>query len=322
MKKIWILFVCIAVFVYVSDVVTVDADELITVVCTTTALEALAEEVGGDLVTIISLVQPGVCPSHFDVKPSHVAEVKSASVILYHGVEPWLEDLITASGNESVERILLEGRWNTPPFAVSKIEEIRDVLSRTDSENASFYSQNAEQAIEEINQMAEAIQAEAHSLHTEDVPVLCMDWQKSLAEWMGFPVVAAYAPPETLSMKDINDLIATGKNENAILVIDNLQSGTALGAEIAAEIGGYQVVLTNFPRAVPETDTIGDMLEYNAQQLLNAVEKYYKEEKILELESELEKEKSMRQIFEGIAILLLILCIVEAVVFYMRRKAA
>jgi len=149
-----------------------------------------------------------------------------------------------------------------------------------------------------------------------------MDWQKSLAEWMGFPVVAAYAPPETLSMKDINDLIAAGKNENAILVIDNLQSGTALGAEIAAEIGAYQVVLTNFPRAVPETDTIGDMLEYNARQLLNAVEKYHKEEKILELESELEKEKSIRQIFEAIAILLLILCIVEAVVFYMRRKAA
>ncbi|KYK38470.1 MAG: zinc ABC transporter substrate-binding protein [Theionarchaea archaeon] len=312
----------VVVSVLLLHAATIIADDTITVVCTTTALEALAAEVGGDQITLISLVQPGVCPSHFDVKPSHIAEVQSASVILYHGVEPWLEDLVTASGNESVERILLEGRWNTPPFAVNKIEEIRDVLSRIDSENASFYSQNAEQAIGEINQMAEAIQAEAHSLQTENVPVLCMDWQKSLAEWMGFPVVAAYAPPETLSMKDINDLIAAGKNENAILVIDNLQSGTALGAEIAAEIGAYQVVLTNFPRAVPETDTIGDMLEYNARQLLNAVEKYHKEEKILELESELEKEKSIRQIFEAIAILLLILCIVEAVVFYMRRKAA
>lgn len=312
----------VVVSVLLLHAATIIADDTITVVCTTTALEALAAEVGGDQITLISLVQPGVCPSHFDVKPSHIAEVQSASVILYHGVEPWLEDLVTASGNESVERILLEGRWNTPPFAVNKIEEIRDVLSRIDSENASFYSQNAEQAIGEINQMAEAMQTEAQSLRTENVPVLCMDWQKSLAEWMGFPVVATYAPPETLSMKDINDLIAAGKNENAILVIDNLQSGTALGAEIAAEIGAYQVVLTNFPRAVPETDTIGDMLEYNARQLLNAVEKYHKEEKILELESELEKEKSIRQIFEAIAILLLILCIVEAVVFYMRRKAA
>ena len=136
----------------------VSADDTIVIVCTTTALETLAEAVGGEKVDVVSLVQPGVCPSHFDVRPSHVAEVSHASVILYHGVEPWLEDLITASQNETAQSVQLSSPWNTPALAIQKIEAIQDVLSEADPENAEYYKENAEKAIQEINAVAESIQ--------------------------------------------------------------------------------------------------------------------------------------------------------------------
>lgn len=295
--------------------------ESITVVCTTTALESIAEDVGGDKVDVISLVQPGVCPSHFDVRPSHIAEVGEASLIVYHGVEPWLEDLIKASGNESAERLQLTGPWNTAELAVKKIEEIRDALSRVDPENRKYYEENAARAVEEMTATAGSINAEAESLTVGAVPVLCMEWQQSFVEELGFSVVGTYAPPETLSIKDVSDLITTGKNEGAILVIDNLQSGTDVGSEIAAAIGGYHVVLTNFPNAVPETQSISEMLEYNAQQLFDAVRKYYEEEeKILELESQLEEERWKRKVYEVVSVILLIMCAVEAVLLYIRRE--
>ena len=148
-----------------------------------------------------------------------------------------------------------------------------------------------------------------------------MEWQKSFVEWMGFNVVGSYAPPETLSIKDVNDLLATGRAEGAALVIDNLQSGTDMGSELAAEIHAQHVVLTNFPNAVPETETIAKMLEYNGRQMLDAVKKYQEEKgKISELESKLEKEIWKKQLFEVIAAVLVVLCIAEAVVLYMRRE--
>jgi len=309
------------VYILLCVVMLSASADSITVVCTTTALESIAEEVGGDKVDIISLVQPGVCPSHFDVRPSHIAEVGEASLIVYHGVEPWLEDLIKASGNESAERLQVEGPWNTPELAVKKIEQIRDALSQVDPENKEYYGENAARAVEEMSATAGALKAEAESLTVDTVPVLCMEWQQSFVEWLGFSVVGTYAPPETLSIKDVSDLITTGKTEGAILVIDNLQSGTDIGSEIAAAVGGYHVVLTNFPNAVPGAGSISEMLEYNAQQLFDAVRKYYEEEeKILELESQLEEERWKRKIYEVVSVILLIMCAVEAVLLYIRRE--
>ena len=301
--------------------VSVTAENAITVVCTTTALETLAEAVGGDKVDVISLVQPGVCPSHFDVRPSHIADVGQASLIMYHGTEPWLEDLITASGNQTAEQLQLKGPWNTPALAAQKLEEIRDALVRVDPENSAYYEENAAHAAEKISEVAEAMKADAETLSVDTVPALCMEWQQSFVEWVGFPVVGSYPPPETLSVRDVSDLINTGRTEGAILVIDNLQSGTELGSEIAAEIGGYHVILSNFPNAVPETESIPDMLEYNARQLFDAVKKYNEEKgKISELESQLKEEVRKKKVFEAIAVMLLVLCCVEAVLLYVRRQ--
>lgn len=311
----------VIVLVGILIIPAVDADENLTVICTTTALKTLTEAVGKDKVDVISLVQPGVCPSHFDVRPSHVAEVGEASLVLYHGMELWLDDLIAASQNTDVEKVQVEGPWNTPDLAAAKIELLRDALSNVDPEHADYYKRNADTAVEELNTVADAIKNEADSLEVDTVTVVCMDWQTSFVEWIGFDVAATYAPPETLSIKDVNDVVTTGKAQHVVLVVDNLQSGTELGSEIAAQINAYHVVLTNYPGAVPGTDTIPEMLEYNANQLFDTLEKYREEKgKISELESQLREEKWKKQVFEALAAVLLVLCIVEAVVLYVRTR--
>lgn len=315
MKKIGFIMLSV---VFLS---AASADDTVTVICTTTALEALAEEVGGGTVDVVSLVQPGVCPSHFDVRPSHIAEVSHASLVLYHGVEPWLEDLLAASQNETVEKVHVAGPWNTPQLAKEKIELVRDALSRAQPEQRDTYKKNADRAVETIDTVADTIKREAEPLTVETITVLCMDWQRSLIEWIGFDIAASYAPPETLSVKDVNDLIVIGREKDVALVCDNLQSGTEIGAEIAAEIHAHHVVLTNFPDAVPETETVTKMIQYNAQQLLDAAKKYREDkERISELESQLEEETWKRKLFESIAVVLLAVCLVEAAVLYMRRE--
>ncbi|MBU7013795.1 MAG: zinc ABC transporter substrate-binding protein [Theionarchaea archaeon] len=292
-----------------------------TVVCTTTALQALAETVGGDRIDVISLVQPGVCPSHFDIRPSHISEVEQASLILYHGVEPWLEGLVEAAGSESLLTLEVTGPWNTPDMASQKIEMIRDALVQIDPENASDYNENAQDATDELQALADSIEKEAASLNSDTVAVLCMEWQQFIVKWMGFSVAGTYPPPETVSVKDIDQLIETGETADVVLVIDNLQSGTDIGSRIAAEIGAYHVILTNFPRAVPETDTIADMIEYNAHQLLTAVQQYQQErETISALEDELEKEKSQGDIYQILTFILAALCCIEGLVLYVRTR--
>ncbi len=282
------------------------ADENPTVVCTTTTLETCVKVVGGERITVVSLVQPGICPAFFDIKPSDVYTVNQASLILYGGIEPWLEDLITSSKNENVKKVLLEGEWNTPNAAIEMIKETKKALSEIYPQNAEYFEENASSAIKNLRETENMIKEEAKTLDVKNTDVICMQWQKSFVEWLGFNVVATYGPPERLSMKDVNEIIQKG--DTAVLVIDNLQSGTKLGSQVASEIGARHVVLTNFPGAVPGTESFSEMIEYNATQLFNAVKAYRT------------GEKSEKNSYALEIALLALIVLIGAVVFYTRRK--
>lgn len=312
--------VLLSILVLPTVVLSVQASITLTVVCTTTALESMVKEVGREKVDVISLVQPGVCPSHFDVRPSDVADIGRASLVFYHGVEPWLEDLMRASDNKTVEKVMVQGAWNTPELAAKRIEEVRDALTRVEPENTDYFSENAQRAMKEIEEVAETVQEEAQTLDVRGTKVICMEWQKAFVEWMGFTVVASYPSPETLSVKDVHDLVTKGRNEKVVLIIDSLQSGTEVGSQIAEETAAYHVVLTNFPGAVPETDTLAAMIKYNARQLLDGVKKYGEEKgRVMQLESELKKEREKRMIFEVGTGVLLFVCVIEALLIRIRK---
>jgi hypothetical protein len=102
------------------------------------------------------------------------------------------------------------------------------------------------------------------------VKVVCMAWLKSFIESAGFNVVATFNPPETLSSGDIAALLQTAQTEGVVLVADNLQIDVEFGGGIASEIGAEHLVLTNFPGAIPNTETLPKMLRYNAEQLFNS----------------------------------------------------
>ena len=299
MKKIGSILLAIVLF----SMVSINADEKVKVVCTTTILEKFAEEVGGEKVEVISLVQPGVCPAHFDIKPSNVYDVSEASLILCHGFEQWLDGLISSSGNKDVKKVLLKGSWSTPDSAIQMVEKIKDALSEASPENAEYFNENADKTIEEIRETAESIKKEADTLDVKNIDVICMKWQKEFVEWIGFNIVATYGPPENVSMKEINELT----KKKALLVIDNLQSGTKLGSQIASEIGAYHVILTNFPDAVPGTGTLSEMMKYNADQLFNAVK------------AERETPEETSDTYKITSVILAALC-VGIIVLYFRKR--
>jgi len=237
------------------------------VVTTTTTLADLVSQVGGDKVEVESIVSSGVCPDHWDLKPSQLAALLQADVVLQHGMEAWLANR-TAEGQAVVK---LTGPWNIPDLAINKTESVRDILKAADPDNSTFFDQNADDLVGQLSDLSAELQAQAAEKQTGQYRVICMAWQNDFVEWMGFDVVKTYGSEETLSLKDVDDIIKAGEETGATVVVDNLQSGVKTGGEIAAEIDAQHVVLTNFPGAVEGTDTLLDMIRYNGQQILAAV---------------------------------------------------
>lgn len=295
--------------------------EKIKVICTTTTMKYFVQEVGGNRVDAIALVQPGICPDHFDVRPSIVSEINDSSLVVYHGVEPWIDNMINASENKDVKKLLLSGPWGTPPLAKAKIESIRDALIEIDPNNKAYYEKNAADTSQELDALNEKILTEAKELGTSDYKAIVMAWQKPFSEWIGLQVLEIYQPPETLSVQTVQGLVVKGKDEQVAFVIDNLQSGTTLGAQMADEIGGRHVVFSNFPEAVPGTDTIAEMIQYNADQLFSSIKEAQSESKeMAQLKSEISSISNQLVIFQGISVILLIIAIALGAMLYKRKN--
>lgn len=318
-KKILVSIFILALIL--SSMPTFSSAEQIKVICTTTTMKYFVEEVGGARVDAISLVQPGICPDHFDVRPSTVSEINTASLVVYHGVEPWLDSMINASENKDVKKLLLNGPWGTPPLAKAKINSIRDALIEIDPKNKTYYEKNAADVSKELDALNEEILAEAKELGTSEYKVIVMAWQKPFSEWIGLEVIEIYQPPETLSVQTVQNLVVKGKDEKVSFVIDNLQSGTTLGAQMADEIGGRHIVFSNFPEAIPGTDTIAEMIRYNADELFSTIKEAQSESKeIAQLKSDMSSISNQLVIFQGLSAILLIITIALGAMLYKRKN--
>ncbi|OYT52890.1 hypothetical protein B6U66_00595 [Candidatus Bathyarchaeota archaeon ex4484_135] len=295
------------------------------VVCMTTVLASIVEQIGGPYVEVEAIVPAGFCPGHYDMRPSDVEAVSKADILLGHiAVFPWVEKLLQAAGRSVSDLIMLHGAWNTPEGAISYVKNITDILCshpETNSTMASYFTEMNATICSELQELASYLKARAEELGVGSVKVICMQWQVPFVSWLGFNITATFPPPESMSPKDIEALVSKGKEEGVAIVIDNLQSGTEVGTEVAREIGAEHVVLTNFPGAAPGTKTLADMFRHNAYQLFNATARWQAYGGMIrQLKNQIESLKSQNTLFLGLIIGLAVIAIAEAVLLIAWRR--
>ena len=240
------------------------------VVATHAVLGEFTQIVGGDVIEVTTIIPSGFCPAFYDLCPSDIAAVSRATMVLYSGIEPWMDSLLDAVGG-TAPVVLLTGEWNTPDAAAEKVDAIAAALSELLPGDAERFAANAAAYKAELASLAVSLKAQAATLNVAAVPVISMAWQEMFVSWLGFDVVATYGMPGNLSLQDLVDLAAVGATGNAVAVIDNLQSGVNFGAKLAREIDAIHVVLSNFPGAMPWTATVLDLFVQNAEALFTAV---------------------------------------------------
>jgi len=293
-----------------------DTTEKPIIVCTTSAVGSVVEAFLGDTADVVVLVQPGLCPADFDMKPSDVYAVSNAEILFKQNIqgEFWLEGLIEAAGNPELTQVAIPGAYNTPQGAKNYINWVGGNLSQI--LDIDLDSQISEM-LTDVDDVSSWMTSQAETLEASNVKVICMKWLQTFIESAGFNVVATYNPPETLSLGETNSLLETAQSEEVGLVVDNLQIDVEFGAEIASEVGAEHVVLTNFPGAIPNTETLPKMLRHNAEQLFNSTVTWRSTSTLRAEREDLKNQVTIFQITTSVAV---VVVAVEAVLLYVRRK--
>ena len=268
-------------------------DEVVNIVCTNSALADFAINVFGEelesSVSVEYIMPAGVCPSHFDTSPSDVVAIASADVVISLGWEPWLTDLLDASGNDDAHEIICMGLgdWNIPSGAAAHIAVIADGLTKFAPDWADMFEGNAADYSARIEESYEYARLQMESLGLNGTKVVTIEWYSAFLTGLGFEVVASYGAPESLSTNDIMEVTAKCDDNEVSMVVDNLQSTVDFGANLASEFGKEHVILSNFPGAIPGKYSYLDNMAYNVGELANAAQAYKEtQNEIAELESE------------------------------------
>ncbi len=314
-KRLACLLLSLLAFMILSTPTAYAEDKPI-IVCTTEALGSIVREYMGENADVVVLVNPSLCPADFDMKPSDMYAVRNAEMLFKQNIpgEFWLEALVEASGNVDLAQVAITGAYNTPDGTRSYITCVGESLATILGVDLS-----AEEAgmLESVDEVTGWMADQAQDYHASAVKVICMKWQKEFVESAGFQVVATYNPPETLSAGDINNLVDAARSEGVALVVDNLQIDVEFGKSIADEAGAEHVVLTNFPGAIPGTESLDEMFRYNAEQLYKAVDAWRYASALRDEKASLENQVTLYQIT---TVLAAVAAGVEAVYIYTKRE--
>ena len=311
----------IATLVLISGfAMNVSAEEnSIKIVCTTSILADFASNLIKENVTIEYIMPAGVCPAYYDTTPSDVGKITDADIIVSFGdtnMEHWLSDLLDYNENYSLIQCKDLGEWNIPSGAKAYVEQLADDLSEILVEQNDTIHSNAEAYLSDIDEMAETLKNSIQTEGYSNTKIISMSWQKDFLEWLGLNVTYSYGPPQMLSAQDQLDVINASTSQDIYAIVDNLQSGTDFGGRVASESGAIHVIFTNFPGAIPGTDTYLEMIEYNTEQLIKGIETYeYKQGEINMLQGQISGIETQRNISLFIAVVFVILSLVMYILY-------
>jgi ABC-type Zn uptake system ZnuABC Zn-binding protein ZnuA len=245
------------------------------VVTSTSLMEYITQQVAGSRVDVINLVPPNQHPGNFDVKPSDIEKLASASLFLLHGWpgEGYADKLIASANNPNiiVSKANIDGNWMIPSVQATAVDKVLSALCEVDPDNTTAYQKAAEKYKQKIKAKETDIITRLTKANVSKINVIASVRQADFLTWAGFNVVATFTSPQSLTPQVMKDLVDKGKASNVTLIINNLQDGQDAGKAIAEEISAKNLNLSNFPGGFSNTETWEKAIDYNVSILIAAI---------------------------------------------------
>jgi zinc transport system substrate-binding protein len=242
----------------------------------------IVHDVAGNTLTTRSLIPADTCPGHYDVGPGDIVALANCTALFIHDYQQnfaTITDVVAAATKNNpglnVTVINVAGNWMIPAVQAEAVNSIAQALEQIYPANAAYYQQRASEREQLILTYGNHVQNTLQQAGVHGVKVICADMQADFVQWAGFDVVATFGRPEDLSTAAMTQLVNEANQSGAVLIIDNLQSGsTMLGASIEGDVNAIPVTISNFPGGFANTGTWEKAIDRNVDLLLGALHQW------------------------------------------------
>lgn len=272
-----------------------DTDLPFRVIATFPVLKDLVEQIGQDRVRVTSLISGLESEHTYTPKPADIISIRKARILLQIGLglEVWVEALIRNADNRRLLVIttsqgiplpeMAESRdghgvsgdphiWLDPENVKSMVRRITEGLASVDPGNRDFYLRNQTDYLARLDDSRRRLRLRLEPIQDRGIITHHAAWTY-FARWLnldirGNIITQVGAEP---SAKHIVELINLIRSDNVHVILSEPQLNPKLPRILAEETGARVVVLTPIPGAIPGAETYLSMIEYNVNQLVDAM---------------------------------------------------
>jgi ABC-type Zn uptake system ZnuABC Zn-binding protein ZnuA len=267
------------------------------VVATTVQIAALTLEVAGDTIDLRGIIPAGADAHEFEPRPSDLAAIENADLILRHGIglDDWLNDTLsagnsavvvtvtdgitTAKGEEDGEEVDDPHVWHDPDNAKIMVDDINQALDAADPANAATYDANAAAYQQTLDETRAEVQAIIDEIPPENRKLVTNhDAFGYFARAFGLEVVGAVIPSISTqsepSAQDTAALLDTIEREGVKAIFAESSVNPGLATTLAND-AGVTIVDDLYGDSLGEpgsgADTVDGMLLSNARKIAGAL---------------------------------------------------
>jgi ABC-type Zn uptake system ZnuABC Zn-binding protein ZnuA len=263
------------------------------VVTTTTVFADIVKEIGGDRVTVDSIIPAGVGPEDYEPRPNDARRLSEAELVVSNGVglDDFLEGIVEASGKQGVERLVLghgiptvtvNGEVNPhfwlDPTLVERyyLPAIRDKLSKLRPAAAADLASSTNAYAARLRELDAANVEKIDSIPSERRKLVTFhDAFPYFAAHYGFELIGVILenPGQEPSAADLAALVAKVKAANVPAVFSEAQFDPKLAQTLADEAGVTKVVTTLYNDALGPSpaDTYIGLMTWDVDEIVKAL---------------------------------------------------
>ncbi|MFH1341486.1 MAG: metal ABC transporter substrate-binding protein [Pseudomonadota bacterium] len=289
MRRNWLICLLLAMAISPAH-----AQERLNVVASFSILGDFVGNVGGDRVSVTTLVGPDGDAHVYTPAPADARKVADAKLVIVNGLdfEGWLSRLVKSSGKKATIVTATRGlaprklgshadphAWQSVVNAKKYVANIRDALAAADPAGAEVYRTNAENYLAKLDALDSEVRAGVAQIPQDRRKVISThDAFGYLAAAYGIEFVApmGVSTESEASARDIARIITQIRTQKIPAVfLENISDSRLIrriSAETGAKVGGtlYSDSLTGEKGDAP---TYIDMVRHNIKALTSALAK-------------------------------------------------
>ena len=214
-------------------------------------LAAAARDLLGDDLPLLLLAEPGMCPGHFDLRPSQSRQLRACALLVRFDFQSSLDVRVvpTATNSPRVVAVTVPGGMCEPASYLATCRQLAESfvterrLSREDAQR------RLAAISERMDQLTTWARQQVADASLRGLPVLSSGHQAAFCRLLGLNVIAPFSAADAAPLRQIDEAVTAGQQAEVRLIIANLPEGRQAADALADRLGSTVVIFGNFPDA-------------------------------------------------------------------------